>query len=246
MYDKDSHLPAKRGKIDQKPVTRSTARKEEAENKYEEFCAKLQKPFRFSVEEKRDVEYRHLIGSDPTPSDQQEKKSCYAHAVAKGLVKIFDGNGFDCDQEAIIKELENKVGTDAQTYGAFHNIRLEVKIFRQGHPRSEWSKDTQIIILSEVKKKPSGGVTPRLTEDELKDRHMAMVLTSISQSHAMYVESYDPSKQEYQAINSWGQKDPRPVVPIADVDSLDYIQIKKVQDSKRTERQPLADHTNMN
>lgn len=243
-FEMDPHLPAKRGKIVERPVTRLSARKELADISYERFLAALQQPVRFSVAEKRDVEYRHLIGSDPKPSDQQEKKSCYAHAVGKGLVKILDSCGFDCEQDVVIKTLENRVGTDPQPYGAFDNITLTVRTVAKGQPDN--FRDVDLRILSTVDKEPLGGVTPKMSTEELNGQHMAMVLTSVSQNHAMYVESYDPSKQEYQAINSWGQEDPRPVVPIADVDSLDYIQIKDVNVSTQTERRPFSDRTNIN
>ena len=220
-----------------RPVTRSSERKKEA--KFEEFRAALQQPVRFSVSEQRNVEYRHLIGSDPKPSDQQQKKSCYAHAVGKGLVQIIDRWGLDCDQDAVIKTLENRVGTEPKPYGAFDNITLTVRTFMKG--QADNFEDYDIRILSQVDINHLGGVIPRMTKEDLIVKQMALVLTSMSEKHAMFVESYDPSKQEYHAINSWGQKDPRPVVPIADVDSLDYIQIK---DAKR-QRQPLSDRTNI-
>ena len=239
----ETHSPAKREKIDQRFVTRSSARKEGARIKFEKFRSALQQPVRFSVKEKRNIAYRHLIGSDPKPSDQKDKKSCYAHAVAKGIVKIIDGYGFDCDQDAVIKSLEDIAGTGPQTYGAFNNIGLIVKIYNKDISRSEWSEDAPIIILSDVEINRLGGVTPRMSKEELTDQHMAMVLTSMSRSHAMYVEHYDTSKQEYHAINSWGQTDARPVIPTADVDSVDYIEIKDALSTK-PQRQPFSDLTN--
>ena len=236
--DKENH--------EQRPVTRSSLRKKEAKIKFQEFDTALKQAVRFSVSEQRNVQYRHLIGSIPKPSDQQQKKSCYAHAVGKALVKIFDGpwsmsypDGFDIDQDEIIKTLENKVGTDPKPYGAFNNIPLTVRAFIKGQPEN--FKDIDIRILSEVDINALGGVTPRMTTEDLNAQHMAIVLT-MSRGHAMYVDKYDPAKQEYHAINSWGQlMDPTPVVPIADVDSLDYIQIKEASVSSKP--QPLSDRT---
>ena len=236
------NMDLQRGKIVKRPVTRSSVNK--AKFKFDVFCSALQQPVRFSVNEQQDVEYRHLIGSDPKPSDQQEKKSCYAHAVGKGLVKIFDSSGFDCDQDVIIKTLENRIGPNPQPYGAFDNITLTVRIVIKGQPAH--FRDVDIRILSNVDIEPMGGVTPRMTANDLGVKHMAMILTSMSLRHALYVDSYDPSKQEYHTINSWGQKDPRLVVPIADVDSLDYIQIKDAHVPTQPQRRPFSDRTNTN
>ena len=133
-------------------MEKPSARNEEANKKFQELRAALQKPVRIKLDENANIPHSHLIGSAPKPSDQQQKQSCYAHAVGKALVEFIDCHGLDCDQDTIIEDLEKIVGTGRQRYEAFNNKTLTVRVVIKGRP--DQFDYFPIRILSEIDYNP--------------------------------------------------------------------------------------------
>ena len=60
-------------------------------------------------ENKKVVDERPPPAQPPKPSNQGQRPVCSSHAIAKALVDILDGFGYDCDQQDIIDKLGKSI-----------------------------------------------------------------------------------------------------------------------------------------
>ena len=140
-------------------------------------------------------------GCSPYPSQQGFSKTCSSHALGKAIVKIMDAGGFDVEQGDIIKTLQARVSSPANT-SAFD--QMEVKIYAT-EKETEMERDIVIKIVVE-----------EITEDDLvmvQNDMTALIIcweilnmwTGEENPHAIYVEKYDAASKVFYCINSWGR-----------------------------------------
>ena len=60
-------------------------------------------------ENKKVVDERPPPAQPPKPSNEGQRPVCSSHAIAKALVDILDGLGYDCDQQDIIDKLGKSI-----------------------------------------------------------------------------------------------------------------------------------------
>ena len=189
-----------------------------------------------------------LPPSHPAPSNQGRKYTCSSHALGKAVTDIFDGFNYDCDQDDIIKRLENNVQPTGQAkfIENFTEKSVIVNFWKKGLESTR--KCVEVHIITQRETVDSNWTGPKLRKEELKNHNMSLVacgLVHVSSSksgkpqkepHALYVDKCHPvrdpknkHRHQFTCINSWGLKDPFPQLKSVDeVYQLHYVSLYTV------------------
>ena len=179
-----------------------------------------------------------LPPSHPAPSNQGSKLTCSSHALGKAVTEIFNGHHYECDQDDIIKQLEQNVQPEGhpQFLEKFIEKTAIVKFWRKGLESSSKSVEVRLIVQSEDVNRSWTG--PKLKKEDLRKYNTSLVACGLvgtkREPHALYVDSClpimhpsDKNCHQFSCINSWGEKkNPYPKLnSVSDVYQIHYVSL---------------------
>ena len=149
--------------------------------------------------------------------------------MAKAIVDIFNGYGYNCDQSKIIATLVSKFqpGLNCEYVYNFEYVPFE---FTFSTSSKSYARTIDLSLKVQLQDKQP--ITPLMTSQNLDSHNTRMIVVYKSNpnlTHAVYVESFDKAKGNpgyiFHCINSWGEKDKYPDIASKDVIKLYYVSL---------------------
>ena len=163
-------------------------------------------------------------------------KTCSSHALAKAIVDIFHGYGYNCDQTKIIETLVSKFqpGLNCEYVYNFGYVPFEFTFWNDS---KTYSRTIDLSLKVQLQdKQPFVPLMTSQNLDSFRTRMIAVYKSNQNSTpHAVYVRSFEKAKGNsgyiFHCINSWGAKDPYPDVASKDVIKLYYVSLYIDQNS---------------